>query len=204
MLSDRCLSMLSVLSVLSVMLVYCGQTFGRLEMKLGFGPGHIVLGGEPAPTPPKGHSPQFSANIGCGQMAAWIKMPLGMELGLGPGDFVLDGDPAPPNFSAHVYCRQTAGWMKLVLGMEVGLSPGDFVLDGRALCVRWGPSHSPKFSAHVYYSYCDFVRTLHMCKALLVCSSLSLSLVFYAYHFLESLIVLVCSTMHSCTTSADS
>jgi len=25
---------------------------------------------------------------------------------------------------------------------------------------RWGPS-PPKFSAHVYYSYCDFVRTLH-------------------------------------------
>jgi len=38
-------------------------------------------------------------------------------------------------------------------GMEVGLSPGDFVLDG---------DPAPfKFSAHVYYSYCDFVRTLH-------------------------------------------
>jgi len=43
---------------------------------------------------PKGHSPQFLAHICCGQMAAWIKMPLSMELGLGPGDFVLDGDPA--------------------------------------------------------------------------------------------------------------
>ena len=31
----------------------------------------------------------------------------------------------------------------------------------RALCVRWGPSPPPKFSAQVYYSYCDFVRTLH-------------------------------------------
>jgi len=31
----------------------------------------------------------------CGQMAGWIKMPLGMEEGLSPGDFVLDGDPAP-------------------------------------------------------------------------------------------------------------
>jgi len=46
--------------------------------------------------PPKGHSPtQFSAHICCGQMAAWIKMPLGMEVGLSPGDFVLDGDQAP-------------------------------------------------------------------------------------------------------------
>ena len=39
--------------------------------------------------------PQFSANLCCGQMAAWIKMSLGMEVGLGAGDFVLDGDPAP-------------------------------------------------------------------------------------------------------------
>jgi len=30
----------------------------------------------------------------------------------------------------------------------------------RGLCVRWGPS-TPKFSAHVYYSNCDFIRTLH-------------------------------------------
>ena len=99
-------------------------------------------------------------------------MPLDMEVGLGPGDFVLDGDPAP---HPHVYCGQTAGWIKMVLGMEVGLSPGDFVLDGT--------EPPPKFSAHVYYSYCDFVRTLHRRKALLVCSSSSSSLVFYAFYF---------------------
>jgi len=89
-------------------------------------------------SPPKGHSPQFSTRICCGQMATWIKMSVGMELGLGPGDFVLEGTPLPlpkrgaeaPQFLAHVYCGQTAGWMKLVLGMEVGLSSGDFVLDG--------------------------------------------------------------------------
>jgi len=96
----------------------------KLGMHAGLGPGHIVLDGDPAPPLPKGHNPQFSAHICCGQMAAWIKMSLGMELGLGAGDFVLDGDPAPPpqkvdgapNFSSHVYCGQTAGWMKLVLG----------------------------------------------------------------------------------------
>jgi len=60
------------------------------------GPGHTVLGRDPAPPPPKGHSPQLSAHICCGQMAAWIKMPMGMQLGLGPGDFVLDGDPVRP------------------------------------------------------------------------------------------------------------
>jgi len=46
---------------------------------------------------PKGaQPPQFSDHILCGQMAAWIKMPLRMEVGLGPGDIVLDGDPALP------------------------------------------------------------------------------------------------------------
>jgi len=47
MLLDRCLS------CLSVALVYCGQTVGWIKMKLGvvvgFGPGHIVLDGDPDP-----------------------------------------------------------------------------------------------------------------------------------------------------------
>jgi len=67
----------------------------KLGMQVGLGPGHIVLDEDPVPPPLKGHSPQFSAHICCGQMAAWIKMPFGMEVGLGPGDFVLDGDQAP-------------------------------------------------------------------------------------------------------------
>jgi len=56
MLSDRCLSCLSV--CLSVTLVYCGQTVGWIEMRLGMmvDPGHIVLDGDPAPQK-KGHSP---------------------------------------------------------------------------------------------------------------------------------------------------
>ena len=44
---------------LSATLVYCGQTVGRIKMKLGMqvglGPGHIVLDGNPPPLP-KGHS----------------------------------------------------------------------------------------------------------------------------------------------------
>jgi len=69
----------------------------KLGIQVGLVPGHIVLGGDPAPLPQTGTAPQFSAHICCGQMAAWIMMPLGMELGLGPGpgDFVLDGDLAP-------------------------------------------------------------------------------------------------------------
>jgi len=125
---------------LSVTLVYCGQTFGRIKMKLGMqvglGPGHIVFGGDPAPPPPKG--PQFLFHIICGPMAGWIKIPLGVEVGLGPGDFTLGGTPLlvpkngaePPKFLAHVYCGQTAGWIKMIFGMQVGVCPGDFKLDG--------------------------------------------------------------------------
>jgi len=67
----------------------------NLSMQVGLVSGHIALDGNPAPPPPKGHSPQFLAHICCSQMAACIKMSLGMEVGLGPGDFVLDGDSAP-------------------------------------------------------------------------------------------------------------
>jgi len=105
-------------------------------------------GGRPHPTrhcvrwglssrPLKGHSPQFSANVHCGQTAGWTKMALGMEVSLGPGDFVFDGDPGPPRkkgtatptqFLAHVYCGEMAGWIKMPLGTEVKLS--------RRRCVR--------------------------------------------------------------------
>jgi len=60
MLSVRCLSV--CLSCLSVTFVHCGQTVGRIKMKLGMqvrlGPGPSVLDGDPAPPPrPKEHSP---------------------------------------------------------------------------------------------------------------------------------------------------
>jgi len=68
----------------------------KLSVEVGFGPGHIVLDGDPAPPSQKGHNPQFSAHVCCGQAAGWIKIPLGTELGLGSSDIVLDGDPIPP------------------------------------------------------------------------------------------------------------
>jgi len=58
------------------------------EVGLARGLCNIVLNGDPAPPPLKGHSPKFSANVSCGQTAEWTKMPLGMGVGLGPGDFV--------------------------------------------------------------------------------------------------------------------
>jgi len=65
MLSDPCLSVcLSVcLSCLSVTLLYCGQTVGRINMKLGMqvslGPGHIVLDRDPCPASQTGTAPNF-------------------------------------------------------------------------------------------------------------------------------------------------
>jgi len=60
MLSDRCLS---CPVSLSVMLAYCGQTVGWIKMKLGtevgLDPGHIVLGGDPAPPQKAGTAPNF-------------------------------------------------------------------------------------------------------------------------------------------------
>jgi len=106
-----------------------------------------VLGGDPAPPPPKGHSPPFSAHICCGQMAAWIKMPLGLELGFGPGDFVLDGDPASPSPKRRADPPQIFGpcllwpngWMD-----QDGTWHGDRPLP-RRLCVGWGPSRPLNF-----------------------------------------------------------
>jgi len=165
MLSDRCPVCSVCLSVHNVCALWPNGWMDQDETWLAGRPRpwpHCVRWGPISPSP-KGHSPPISVHVCCGQMAAWIKMPLGMELDLSPGDFVLDGDSAPLHkkgaepplqFSAHFYCGQTAACIKMPLGMEVGLSPGDFVLDG-------DPAPIPKFSAHDYYSYCDFVRTLH-------------------------------------------
>ena len=60
-----------------------------------FGLRDIVLDRDPGPPPLKVHSPQFSANVRCGQTAGWIKMPLGTEVNLDSGDIVLDGVAAP-------------------------------------------------------------------------------------------------------------
>jgi len=88
---------------------------------------HCVRWGPSSPTQ-RGTAPKLSANVCSGQMAGWIKMPLGMEVGLGPGDIVLDGDPSPT--FQPMYCGQTAEWIKMPLDAEVGLSPGCIVLDG--------------------------------------------------------------------------
>jgi len=41
-------------------------------MEVGLSPGHIVLHGDPAPPPPEGAYPQFSAHVYCGQTVAYL------------------------------------------------------------------------------------------------------------------------------------
>jgi len=68
----------------------------KLGMQVGLGPGHIVLDRDSAPLPKKGWSPRFSAHVGCGQMAAWIKISLDMKESLGPSEWLcVRWGPAP-------------------------------------------------------------------------------------------------------------
>jgi len=69
-------------------------------VEVGLSPSHTVKMGTQLPQ--KGHSIQFSAHVTFGQMAGWIKMPLGMELDLGPDHIALDGDPALPPKGAQL------------------------------------------------------------------------------------------------------
>jgi len=102
----------------------------------------------------KGRSPLFSANVYCGQTAAWIKMPLGMEVGLGPGHIVLDGDPASPprkggTVPSPIFGPRLLwpnGWMNL--DTMVGLGPGNIVLHADPAPTPRGTA-LPQISAHV-------------------------------------------------------
>jgi len=111
------------------------------------------------PLSKRGGAHKFSADVYCGQTAEWIKIIAGMEVGLSPGDFMLDGDPAPPQKGSGAtspifgpFLLWPNGWMHQDATWYRGRP------QPRGLCVRWGPRPPPEFSAHVYYSYCDFVR----------------------------------------------
>jgi len=116
----------------------------KLGMQVGLGPGHIVLDKDRAHRPPKGHSPQFSAHIYCGQMAGWIKMPHGMEVGLGPGDCVRWGPSSPPQKGGRTlalifgpFLLWPNGWMHQD-ATWYGCRPRP-----RPHCARYGPSSPP-------------------------------------------------------------
>jgi len=89
--------------------------------KVGLGPGHSVLDGEPVPLPAKqGRAPNFRP------ISVVAKQPRRLCLRCGPSSPPLKGHG--PQLSGNVRCGQTAGWTKTPLGMEVGLGLGDFVL----------------------------------------------------------------------------
>jgi len=143
---------------------------------------HYVSWG-PSSAPPEVHSPQFLDHVCSGQMAGWLKMPLGREAGISPGDVVLDGDPAPLpktghstlHFSAHVCCGQMARWIKMPLGTKLGLGPGHSMLDGDPTppkkgtgplifgpCLFW-PNGRPSYQqSQLLLSTCSY-RTIVVC-----------------------------------------
>ena len=69
----------------------------KKEAVVGLGLRDIVFDVDPATLREKGTPTltQFLAHVYCGQMAGWMKTPLGTEVDLGPGHIVLDGVPAP-------------------------------------------------------------------------------------------------------------
>jgi len=129
----------------------------KLGVQVGLGPGHIVLDGDPAPSPPKGHSPpNFGPYLlwpnGCmDQDGTWHggrPQPRRLCVRWGPSPSPKKGAEPPPQFSAHFECRQTTGCIKMSLGMLVCLSPGDFVLHGNPPLSKKGaepPNFPPMF-----------------------------------------------------------
>jgi len=80
-----------------------------LGMQVGLSPGDFVLDGDPASPPLKGHSPQFSSNVRCGQTTGWTKVALGMEVGLGPSDFYVRWGPSYPQNRGHAHHQPVFG-----------------------------------------------------------------------------------------------
>jgi len=112
----------------------------KLGTQVGLGPGHSVLDGDPGRPPPKGHSPQFSAHIYCGQIARWIKMLLGVEVGLDRSDISLDGDaaPLPKNGTEPPIFGQCLLWPNNWVDQDATWYEGRS--RPRPHCVTWGPS----------------------------------------------------------------
>jgi len=107
-LPGRCLSCVSCLSVCGVGVLWPNGWMDHYETwhagRTRFWPYRVRW--EPSrPSPKRGRSPQFSAHICCGQMAGWIKMPLGRKVSLSPSDIVLDWDTGRPPLCQIKFCQ---------------------------------------------------------------------------------------------------
>jgi len=103
----------------------------------------------------KGAQLPILAHICCGQMAGWIKMPLGTEAGVSLGDIVRRRHSSPPLKGQPPNCRPMSVVAKRLDGRRFHMYGGR--PRPRRLCVRWGPSppsekqHSPaQLLGHVY------------------------------------------------------
>jgi len=144
MVSDRCLSV-----CLAVTFMHCGQTVGRIKMKLGtrvgIGPGHIELDGDPPTPSQKGHSlpifdPYQLRPNGCmDQDVTWYgarRRPRRLFVRGKPRSPSQKGE-RPPIFGPCLLWPN--GWINAP-GTWRGGRP-----QIRRLCVRWGASSpSPK------------------------------------------------------------
>ena len=95
----------------------------------------------------------LSTHVCCGQMAAWIKMPLGMEVEASARRLCVKWGPSSPSqkrgrspspIFGPCPLKPTAGWINMALGTEAGLGPGHIVLDGDPALP------CPQFSAHFH------------------------------------------------------
>jgi len=94
----------------------------------GLRPGQHCVRCGPSSTP-KEHSPRFSVDVCCGQMAGWIKMPLDTKVGLGRSYIVLHGDPAPPKRRTPPIFGPCLlwGWWRSALVCPDGVAPSSMV-----------------------------------------------------------------------------
>jgi len=86
--------------------------------------------------------PHFSAHVCYGQMAGWIRIPLGTKVCLVPCGIVLDGDPPPhgkghsspplfgpllwpagPHFTHNPFCRLGSAWRAALVAPPLNLRP---------------------------------------------------------------------------------